>query len=386
MTTTAAPASAPGAIEQRYFIVSADCHVAEPPDLWETRIDGRFRSRLPRIEVDASGQKWSVVEGHRPVRVRDLKLEGEDLERSKAGSRDPEERLRDHARDGIDAEVIYPNRGLAMWASPDPLMQAAMCRVWNDWAIELFRGYEQRMAPVAAVAPADVEGAVAEVQRAAKLGYRGVFLPVQPLGTAPPTERRPGYHLPQFEPLWTAIEETGMPISFHVGTGKDPRTASGNGGAVINYVVHALSTAIEPVVQLCASGVLERHPRLRFVTVEAGIGWLAWTLWAADEGYHKHHWAVSPRLPLLPSEYFKRQGWATFGDDPMGIDTMAYFGGAEKILWGNDYPHHEGTWPHSAEVIERTMGHLPIVDRRKVLGLNAAKLYGFNVPPELQSA
>src|SRR5262249_39393698 len=105
----------------------------------------------------------------------------------------------------------------------------------------------------------------------------------------PPTERRPGYHLPQFDPLWAAIAETGMPISFHVGTGKDPRTASGNGGAVINYVVHALSTAIEPVVQLCSSGALERHPDLRFVTVEAGIGWLAWTLWAADEGYHKHH-------------------------------------------------------------------------------------------------
>ncbi|HEY7293920.1 MAG TPA: amidohydrolase family protein, partial [Dehalococcoidia bacterium] len=230
MVATTTP-EADAAIGKRYFIVSADCHVSEPPDLWETRIDGRFRSRLPRIEVDASGQKWSVVEGHRPVRVRDLKLEGEDLERSKAGSRDPEERLRDHARDGIDAEVIYPNRGLAMWASPDPQMQAAMCRVWNDWAIELFRGYEQRMAPVAAIAPADLDDAVQEVERAAKLGYRGVFLPVQPLGTAPPTERRPGYHLPQFEPLWAAIEETGMPISFHVGTGKDPRTASGNGGA-----------------------------------------------------------------------------------------------------------------------------------------------------------
>jgi len=227
MTTTTAPDASAVDTGKRYFIVSADCHVAEPPDLWETHIDARFRSRLPRIEVDASGQKWSVVEGHRPVRVRDLQLEGEDLERSKAGSRDPEERVRDHARDGIDAEVIYPNRGLQMWASPDAQMQAAMCRVWNDWAIELFRGYEQRMAPVAAVAPADVDGAVAEVERVAQLGYRGVFLPVQPLGTAPPTERRLGYHLPQFEPLWAAIAETGMPISFHVGSGKDPRTASG---------------------------------------------------------------------------------------------------------------------------------------------------------------
>src|SRR5438270_669935 len=117
MTTAYREAGAATATGKKYFIVSADCHVSEPPDLWETRIDERFRHRLAKIEVDAQGQKWSVVEGHRPVRVRDLRLEGEDLERSKAGSRDPEERIRDHMRDGIDAEVIYPNRGLQMWAS-----------------------------------------------------------------------------------------------------------------------------------------------------------------------------------------------------------------------------------------------------------------------------
>src|SRR5579883_874963 len=134
----------PGA-PNKYFMVSADCHVNEPPNLWVERIEPEYRNRLPRIEVDANGVKWSVVEGYHPVKIRDLKFEGEDLERSKAGSRDPEERLRDHARDGIHAEVIYPNRGLQMWASPDPEMQTAMCRVWNDWAIAVFRGYEQRM-------------------------------------------------------------------------------------------------------------------------------------------------------------------------------------------------------------------------------------------------
>jgi predicted TIM-barrel fold metal-dependent hydrolase len=384
--TTATPDRTSTPPRKKYFLVSADCHVSEPPDLWEKNIEARFRHRLPRIEVDAQGQKWSVVEGHRPVRIRDIKLEGIAAERAKAGSRNPEERIRDHDRDGIDAEVIYPNRGLQMWTSPDPEFQTAMCRVWNDWAIHVFKGYEHRMRVVAAIAPADVEAAVKEVYRVAQMGYKSVFLPVQPLGNAPAGQRRPQYQDKEFEPLWAAIEETGMPISFHVGTGKDPRTASGDGGAVINYVVHALSTAIEPVTQLCASGILERHPNLKFVTVEAGIGWLAWTLWAADEAYHKHHHMVFPKLPLLPSEYFKRQGWATFGDDPMGIDTMKYFGGADKILWGNDYPHHEGTWPFSAEVIERTMGHLPESDVRKIVGLNAAKLYGFEVPPEYRPA
>src|SRR3712207_2245804 len=178
--TTATPDQAATDLKQKHFLVSADCHVAEPPDLWEKNIDEQFRHRLPRIEVDENGQKWSVVEGHRPVRVRDIKLEGEAAERTKAGSRDPEERIRDHDRDGISAEIIYPNRGLQMWTSPDPEMQTAMCRVWNDWALETFKGYEDRMAPVAAIAPAAVEMAVAEVQRVAAMGYRSVFLPVQP--------------------------------------------------------------------------------------------------------------------------------------------------------------------------------------------------------------
>jgi predicted TIM-barrel fold metal-dependent hydrolase len=370
--------------EKKYFIVSADCHVSEPPDLWEKRVDAKFRHRIPRIEVDDKGEKWSVVEGHRPVRVREVKFEGEDLERSKAGSRDIEERRRDHLRDGIDCEVVYPNKGLQHWTSPDWEMQAALCRVWNDWALpEVFAGNEHQSAPAACIAPLGVEAAIEEVRRVKKMGYRHVFLPVQPQGNAS-VDRRIRYNDPMFEPLWATIEELEMPISLHVGTGKDPRTSTGNGGAVINYVWNALATAMEPVVQFTASGIMERYPKLKVVTVEAGIGWLAWTLWAADEGYTKHHFAVRPRLPMMPSEYWKRQGYATFGDDPMGIDTMKYFGGADHLLWGNDYPHHEGTWPHSAEVIERTMGHLSEDERRRILGLNAAELYGFDVPAEFQ--
>src|SRR5713101_875365 len=357
--------------QKKYFMVSADCHILEPPDLWERRIEAKFRHRLPKVEIDSKGNRVLVVEGARSLRIRDSALEGADLERAKAGRPDLETRLRDLDRDGIDAEVIYPNRGLLMWASPDPAHQTAMCKVWNDWALEFFGPHKQRCAPVAAVAPKAVETAVKEVERVAKMGYRTVFLPVQ--------VQDQSYNLPLYDPLWATIQDTGMPISFHVGTGKDPRTATGNGGAIINYVWHALSTAIEPVVQLCASGVCERFPKLRFGPVEAGIGWLAWTLWVMDEGYKKHHFWVAPKLPMLPSDYFRRQGFATFQDDPIGLQTRQWVG-IENLLWGDDYPHHEGTWPRSQDVIDRTMAELTEDERRKVLGLNAAKLYGFEIP------
>jgi predicted TIM-barrel fold metal-dependent hydrolase len=364
-------------VRSRYFLLSADCHVVEPPDLWEKRVDTAFRHRLPRQEVDASGVKWQVIEGHRPTRIADIKLEGEDLERSRAGSRDPAERRRDHARDGIDAEVIYPTFGLMMWSSPDVELHKQMSRVYNDWVMEVFGADLDTMAPAGTIAPLDIEWSVAEIHRLANMGFKHIMFPVQP-GKGP-DGRLLGYNLGLFDPLFSAMEDVGLPISFHVGTGKDPRTSGGSGGAVINYVWNALTPAIEPVTQLCSSGVLERHPNLRFATVEAGIGWLPWTLHVMDEAYHKHHMWAYPKLGMLPSEYWKRQGYATFQDDPPGMELLHHLG-ADRLLWGNDYPHHEGTWPHSDEAIDRTMGHLDDSQRRAILGETAAGLYGFAIP------
>jgi predicted TIM-barrel fold metal-dependent hydrolase len=376
------PTPDPGAVlaAQRTFIVSADCHVNEPHDLWVRRIEPRFRDRLPRVETDASGQKWSVAEGLRPVRIKDFppdvsegqafSLEAKDLELAQRGTADPVLRMKHHARDGVDAEVIYPNKGLLMWTSPDHALSTAMCRVWNDWVVEVFGAYRDRQAPVGAIAPGDVAGAVKETERCAKLGLRTVFAPVTVPGQA--------YSLPAYDPLWAALQETGLPISFHVGTGRDPREATGHGGAVVNYV-RTLATAMEPLTQLCASGACERFPGLRFVTVECGIGWLAWALWAMDEAYKKHAFAVHPKLTLKPSDYFRRQGWCTFSDDPVGLETRRWIG-SDRLLFGNDYPHHEGSWPHSQEVIARTMAGLSDPERRQILGENAARLYGFEVP------
>ncbi len=188
------------------------------------------------------------------------------------------------------------------------------------------------------------------------------------------------YNLPHFDPLWAAITDTGLPITFHVSTGRDPRAARGNGGAVVNYVSHSLSPTIEPVANLCASGVLERFPEIRFATIEAGIGWVPWLLEAMDEAYKKHHFWVRPKLKHLPSEYYRMHGFSSFQEDRAGLDLAESHGLDGNFMWANDYPHHEGTWPHSAEAIERTMGHLSDGARAKVLGLNCARFLRLDVP------
>jgi len=134
------------------------------------------------------------------------------------------------------------------------------------------------------------------------------------------------------------------------------------------------------VANLCASGVLERFKGLRFATIEAGIGWVPWLLDAMDEAYRKHHMWVRPKLQGLPSDYYKAHGFASFQEDPTGLALMEQCGVEGSFMWANDYPHHEGTWPHSAEAIERTMPNLTDAARAKVLGLNAARLFKLEVP------
>jgi predicted TIM-barrel fold metal-dependent hydrolase len=367
----------PGAPD-KYFMISADCHANEPATLWAERIEPQYRSRLPRVITDDKGVQWRVSEGYRPDRLRLGDLEGEDAARARAGA-DPLERLRDQARDGIDGEVVFPNKGLAMWATPDPVFAMAQCRVWNDWAWETFGPHVERMSPAAALATGDLAGSIAEVQRVARMGFRILTLPCKPIWGGHDVDH-PNYNLPLFDPLWAAIQDADLPITFHVSTGRDPRAARGNGGAVVNYVSHSLSPTIEPVANLCASGVLERFPRLRFATIEAGIGWLPWLLGAMDEAYRKHHFWVRPKLARLPSEYFRRHGFASFQEDRPGLDLAEQYGLVDCLMWGNDYPHHEGTWPHSAEAVERTMSHLADASRAKILGLNAARFFGFRVP------
>ena len=376
----------------KYFMVSCDTHLTPPPKMMAERIEPRFRDMLPRVET-RNGVRYLVQHGttyDQPI--VDTPMAGEDLVRTNAGGAatvdlefDPiEKRVRDQDRDGVDAEVIFPNGpALLMWAGHDVDFILAQCRVWNDWSMEFCRPFLHRCAPVAAIPTADVDLAVAEVERVAKMGMRVLSLPTKPIW-GPEDPSHPNYNLPMYNRLWAAIQDADLPIVFHVASGKDPRTARGYGGAVSNYVVHALAPAIEPVVALCASGVIERNPKLRFATIEANAGWLAWAMDMMDEAYLKHHFWVRPKLKELPSTYFRSNGAASIGEDRPALLLAESCELEDNLMWANDFPHHEGTWPHSAEAIERNFGHLREDTRAKILGLNAARFFGFEVPRALR--
>jgi predicted TIM-barrel fold metal-dependent hydrolase len=375
----------------KLFVVSTDCHANEPATYLHEYTEQEFHHRLPRIERHDDGSEWFVTEGNAPMRVKapragdgaepalGSRMDAEDQRRS-AGGRVVSERLADLDADGVDVEMIFPNKGLMCWATPDPVFAMAMCRAWNRWAYDTFAPggwHGGRTLPLAAIAGGDLPGAMREVEWAAERGYVGVCLGNSAI-YGPKVHGKLEYNDPVFEPLWSLIEDTGMAITFHVSTGRDPRAVTGEGGAVVNYVCHSMETTIEPLVQLIASGVMERHPGLRAGLVESGIGFLPWLLETMDYVTNVHHFFVRPQLPEKPSDYFRRQCFATFQEDHAGLAAVEAFDLVDNVMWANDYPHHEGSWPHSAATVERQMAHLSQASRAKILGLNAARV--FNLP------
>jgi predicted TIM-barrel fold metal-dependent hydrolase len=394
----------PGA-PNKYFMFSADTHVVEPAD-YLSQIEPQYRDRIPRLEVRPDGSQWIITEGNRPQRVRRATspegagsegagggnsavfspLDEEDALRNASG-RTIEQRLADNAADGVDAELMFPNRGLMCWATPDPVFAMAMCRQWNRWTHGFcgrhMQGDRPRMLPAALIAPGDLPGAVQEIAWAAQNGFRAVCLSNSVI-YGPKRFGELEYNNPSFEPMWSLLEESGLVVTFHVSTGRDPRAVGGAGGAIINYACHSMETTIEPLVQMIASGVFERHPRVRAGLVESGVGFVPWLLETLDHAAKAHHFWVRPQLKEPPSAYFRRNCFATFQDDPAGLKLADAYDLADNFLWANDYPHHEGSWPHSAEAIERTMGGLAEESRAKILGLNAARLFGLE--PEAYAA
>jgi predicted TIM-barrel fold metal-dependent hydrolase len=368
-------------------MISADSHVQEPVTLYRERVPERYRGRTPHI-VTRDGGRYLLVEGKKPRRldIAESRLNDEDREREfrsdRSGGTNLALRIPDQARDGLIAEVIYPNQGLALYNSPDPGYQMAVAQAYNDWAFELFGADREHFAPVGIVPMGDIPLALAEAMRLARLGYRSIKIPI--------IMGKRAYNHPDYEPFWSLIEETGLVLSLHAFANsedtypEDWGTEEGRGGALA-FMAFSMVEGINPLTLFITSGMLERHPKLRFVIVECDAGWLAWLLNVLDQQVAKKHMWVRPQLALLPSEYFRRQGFATFSDDPVALNNLK-FTGADSLMWGSDYPHDEGTFPHSQDVVTRIFAGVSEADRRKIVYGNAARLYGFDtVSPQLTS-
>ncbi|MGH7908291.1 MAG: amidohydrolase family protein [Thermodesulfobacteriota bacterium] len=398
----------------RYEVISADCHVDLcwlPPKLFTENASSAMRERMPYVADGPGGRRWTTKKGvnlglengmgsggrqyipgkiHRSDRMAATGLY-EDGKRGIRRLTDPDLRLKDQDRDGVQAEVLYGVLG-ATSRLEDAEAAVEVLRIYNEWLAGFCSTHPERFAGLASIPNDPIEAALAEVERVARRGVlRGLDIANSP-------DLKPLWD-PCWNPLWEVINDTGLPLHFHTVSGytpehirkvmmigADPTRASLPGMPEVELPVAraAFATNITAfqlnmsniLTSMIYSGVLERCPRIRLVLGEAGIGWIPYVLWRMDAEWEDQFKDLSLKMP--PSAYWKRQCRATYQTDPVGIKLIDEVG-AENIMWGSDFPHPDGIWPDSQDYIRRELGALPAATRRKIVCENAAKLYGFSL-------
>ncbi|HWC66558.1 MAG TPA: amidohydrolase family protein [Acidimicrobiales bacterium] len=409
---------------EKDFVVSADGHILEPTDLFLTRLPKHLRDRAAweedfEIEPLAEGGVRDFRRLHTPG------FEGWTVSRFRhydgtPNTGEPARILEDMDLDGIDAQVMHPNLSLFGLYSDDHELSMAHARVYTDYIIERFAPHFGRLAPTAPVPITDIDDAVAEIERVAAAGFRGILLPA-----VPPQP----YYSRDLDPVWAAAQANGVHVFMHSQTGgvkvddpasttlkvvmgmaaqvnrpMDERSASQR---MITQCIYGPMVPQQVMIELIGGGVAERYPDLHFALIEFNAHWLASLVGAMDKcwitgiGQDPDWWLGywdsdrpendQPQMarlfrlnekwpyPLKPSEYVQRQFHVSFQDDPVAV-AARHVSGLSTIVWGADYPHAEGTFRHSPELIASQFAGVPADERAAMLGGTLGRLLGFDAP------
>ena len=364
--------------------ISADSHVTEPPGTYIDRIDPKFRDRAPRMHYhDELGDVmlidngkslvpfWLVAAAGRPT--EEVRLDsGKRWEQLWRGGWDPVARLADQDTDGVVAEVIYPSVGMLLCNYPDVDYQRACFDAYNRWIAEFCASAPDRLIGLGQTAVRTPQEAIRDLEEMKSLGLRGVMLP----GVPPEKD----YDDPMYDEMWDAIVDLGLPPSFHILTSRsDTPGAPHVRGPKLNSFMSIVRGNQDIIGTLIFGAVFERHPELRVVCVEADAGWAPHWMYRADHGYDRHrNWLTAGELTRRPSEWFAGNVYLTFQDDWVAF-KFADVMNVERLMWANDFPHSDATWPRSQELLAVHAQHLDEHARRRILHDNVAELYGITV-------
>jgi len=364
--------------------ISADDHVQEPPDLWEKRLPKSLRDRAPKmIKLPDGGEAWDIP-GHppKPFGIQVVAAAGRGIKESRLtwaecpkGAYEPDARLAAMDQDGIQATVLFPNVCLTFFIrqidlAPD--LFAPVCRAYNDFLSEFCSANPKRLGGVGLIPLYDVDEAVAEMKRVAKLpGMKGVLLPIYP--------PKNDWNDLGYEPLWSTAEELGLVVHIHAGKPrgmpKQSEMEKQNSGMQI-YIQMGRMSLMETFGYILWSGVFARHPGLKVVSVEGDAGWLPYFIERGAKLMKRHQRWTGQEVGQPPSYYVGRNFFATFEEDRLGVQ-LRHITGVGALLWASDYPHSATTWPKSKEAIEETFAGVPADEVRRMTWDNSAKLYGF---------
>jgi len=376
-------------------VIDADTHFTEPHDLWTSRAPEGLAERLPRV-VDLDGHPtWAVgtttlgramassVIDRDGNRCRGSSFLGWGFDDTHPGAYDVPTRLAVMDELGIHAQIVYPNvagfGGQKFAEVGDPESRRLCVEIYNDAMAEIQEASRGRLYPMALLPWWDVAATVAEAERIAAAGLRGVNLTSDPQVQS----ALPDLGDRAWDPLWETCADLALPVHFHIGAsqttlawyGSSPWPSHGDDqklaiGSAMMYITNARVLA-----NVIYSGMLERHPRLKVVSVESGIGWIPFVLEALDHQANETAAGTMDYLSMPPSAYFRRQIYACYWFERQDVAHTFEVLGTDNILFETDFPHPTCLYPDSlAYAAEGLAGVSPEV-QRKVLQDNAAALY-----------
>jgi uncharacterized protein len=372
--TDEAPATAP---RWTFPVISADSHITEPPNTYLDFIDPAFRDRAPKmVDMGEGLGDMFVIEGmKKPIPMglvaaagkppEEIRVKGVRFEELHRSGWDPQSRLADQDRDGVAAEIIYPTVGMQLCNHTDADYKHACFDAYNRWIASYCEPYPERLLGCGQTAMRSPEEGISDLHAIRALGLRGVMMPGNP-------GCEHDYDSPVWDPFWEAAIGLGIPLSFHILTTQ----AGATRGPKMNSFLSIVRGCQDIMGMLVLGGVFERHPDLRVVCVEADAGWVPHFMYRMDHAYKRHRFWLKPgqELSKLPSEYFAENIYTTFQDDWTAFkfaDQMNW----RRLMWANDFPHSDSTWPWSQEMLDEHTRSLTAEQQRAILCGNVADLY-----------
>jgi len=367
--------------------ISADSHILEPPNCYIDHIDPKYRDVAPKIVRPEGKSDGFVIHGmKRPVPIALIDGAGKSVrevqqfartarfEDCRPSSWDPRYRVADQERDGIAGEILYASVGMALCTHPDPEYKDACMQAYNRWLAGYCAEAPDRLFGLAMSAVWSVDAAIADFRRAKDSGFVGIMMPGEPV--------HEDYDHPDYDALWECAGDLGLPICFHILTSKEGDMRSvfrPPRGHRINGFMRIIRAVQDVVGLMVLGGVFERHPRLKLVCAEGDAGWMPHYMYRMDHAaFNNAEDGIIEGLSKLPSEYLKSNVWMTFQDDWVAFKTRDLMR-TSQLLWANDFPHTDSTWPHSQELLAEHASDLSDAEVRAILRDNVVGVFSLPV-------
>lgn len=370
-------------------IISADSHVSEHPNTYVDHIDRKYKDRAPRMIHDEKRGHVFQVEGSKiPIPLslisaagkppETLSAKGAVFEKLHKGGWEPHARIAAQEQDGIAAEVIYPSVGMEICNIPNLDYKKACMDAYNLWLAEFCSPYPERLIGLGQTAVRTPEDGIKDLETIKALGFKGVMLPGFP-GVE-------DYQAPIYDEFFEAAIDLGLVCSFHILTSGEELKQSRRGSR-INSFLSIIRGNQDLMSMFIFDGIFMRHPKLKIVSVEADGGWIPHFMYRMDHAYKRHrHWMKGRELEKYPSEYFREHIYFTFQDDYTAFQFKDHLN-IKRMMWANDYPHSDSTWPWSQEILKEQLAGMTEEEKGLVTHDNVAQLYQLDTAnlPQLAS-